>query len=65
MTERQRADLVAIVREQSEDPNLWRRDGGTVEEGGAPVTLFERELQAALERLHHAVLLNDGSKEGS
>lgn len=55
----QHADLVAIVREQAEDPNLWRRDGGLPEEGGVPVTLFERELQAALERLHQAVLLNE------
>jgi hypothetical protein len=44
------AELVRIVNEQAEDPNLWRIDGGSV-----PVTLHEELLQAALRRLHRVI----------
>lgn len=44
------AELVRIVNEQAEDPNLWR-----IYDEYAPVTLHEELLQAALRRLHRVI----------
>lgn len=45
----------ALTATQAEDPDLWRRDGGKVEDGGVPVTMHERILQTALRELHSVI----------